>query len=385
MKKDSCVLIITDYGSFNNFLAEVVVEMTKFYTVHVICSKLIIIKTDDKYNYLDYDIIFHNIDIPRSLSMWKLLKSSFEIYNLVKRIKPILVHSHFTTGILPSVIFRAKRVCYIGTFHGLGMNSTSGLKKMLFSIVENFCFKKLDKIILLNEKDYNLVVRKGYDGLKITSFGLGCDLSRFNVSAYSEDDKINLKIKLGVENKYVITFIGRFVEFKGFDIVVKVFNVLTRKFPNNLALLLIGGPDPIHKAGVDEEQYTGKNGIINIGFTSEIEKYLAISDLFFFPSKKEGLPVCVLESLSMGVPVISFDERGMSDLIDSFQNGILVPSNNKEVDIVTFVRIISDLIQDLELMKSMSSKALLNRNNYSRSKFVDKQIEFYASIVAPQK
>ncbi len=384
MKKDNFVLVITDYGSFNNFLAEVVVEMTKFYTVHVICSKLKIIRTADKFNYSDYDIIFHYVDIPRSLSIWKLFKSSFKIYNSIKRIKPVLVHSHFTTGTLPTVFFKVKGVRYAGTFHGLGMNATTGVKKILFSIVENFCFKKLDKIILLNEKDYDLVVRKGYDALKITSFGLGCDLSRFNISAYSEDDKINLKIKLGVKNKFVITFIGRFVEFKGFDIVVKVFNRLTRKFPNNLALLLIGGPDPIHKAGVDEEEYTDKIGILNIGFTSEIEKYLAISDLFFFPSKKEGLPVCVLESLSMGIPVVSFDERGICDLIDNFQNGVIVSSTRKDVDIQTFCGIISDLIQDQGIIKRMSNKAIASRNNYSRSNFVAKQIEFYNTIIAPK-
>ena len=359
--------------------------MSKFYTVHVICSNLKVIKTEDKFKYTDYNIIFHNVDIPRSLSIWKLLKSSFEIYNLIIRIKPVLVHSHFTTGILSTVFFKAKRVCYVGTFHGLGMNSTSGLKKMLFSIVENFCFKRLNKILLLNEKDYSLVVRKGYDGFRIGSYGLGCDLSKFNISAFSEDELIKLKIQLGAENKFIISFIGRFVEFKGFDIVVKVFNELIQKFPNNIVLLLIGGPDPIHNAGVDEEEYIGKNGIVNIGFTSEVEKYLAISDLFFFPSKKEGLPVCVLESLSMGVPVLSFNERGMSDLIDNFQNGILVSSSRKDVDIVSFGRIISDLIRDQEIVKNMSEKALANRKNYSRSKFVEKQIEFYTTIIAPQK
>ncbi len=383
MKKDSFLLVITDYGSFNNFLAEVAVEMTKFYIVHVICSNSKIIKTEDKFKYSDYDITFHNVDIPRSLSIWKLLKSSFEIYNLTIKIKPILVHSHFTTGILPSVFFKARGVCYVGTFHGLGMNSTTGLKKLLFSMVENFCFVKLNKILLLNEKDYNLVIRKGYEALKIGSYGLGCNLTKFNISAFSLDDKTKLKIKLGVENKFIITFIGRFVEFKGFDIVIEVFNGLTRKFPNNIALLLIGGPDPIHKTGLDEKQYTGKNGIINIGFTSEVEKYLAISDLFFFPSKKEGLPICVLESLSMGVPILSFDERGINDLIVNFQNGILVGSTKKDADIITFGRIISDLILDQEVVKSMSKKALLNRNNYSRYKFVEKQIEFYNTIILP--
>jgi glycosyltransferase involved in cell wall biosynthesis len=385
LKKNSFFLIITDYGSFNNFLAEVAVELSRLFTVHVVCSKLKIINTVDKYVYSDYDIIFHNVDIPRTISISKLLRSSLKIYTFISIIKPSLVHSHFTTGIFPTVFFKVKGVRYIGTFHGLGMNSTYGFKKILFYFIENFCFKKLFKIILLNDKDLKLVLSKGFDGLQITPYGLGCDLSKLNISSFSEDDRNNLKVKLGIENKFVITFIGRFVEFKGFDIVVRVFNSLIRKFPNDIALLLIGGPDPIHRSGVDEEEYTGKHGIINIGFTSEIEKYLSVTNLFFFPSKKEGLPICVLESLSMGVPVLSFDERGICDLITNFQNGILVSSIKKDIDIVAFGEIVSDLIQNQKIVKSMSDKALANRTFYSRSTFVEKQVEFYSTIVPPKR
>lgn len=382
MKKDCILLVITDYGSFNNFLAELAVEMSKSYTIHVVSSKLKIINVADKFNFSHYDIIFHYIDMPRSFSIWKLLTSSLKIFMLIKVIRPVLVHSHFTTGILPTVLFKVKGVRYIGTFHGLGMNSTKGLRKMLFTYVENFCFKRLFKIVLLNDKDLKLVVNSGYDGLKITSFGVGCDLSRFDILNFPEDRLNNLKCKLGVESKFVITFIGRFVEFKGFDIVIKVFEVLIRRFPNEISLLLIGGPDPIHKSGVDVEEYNCRNGIVNIGFTSEIEKYLAITDLFFFPSKKEGLPVCVLESLSMGVPVLSFDERGICDLITNFENGILVSSNGKDVDIAAFGKIIADLIQDQGIVKRMSEKSLSNRSYYSRSVFVEKQMEFYSAIIS---
>ena len=41
------------------------------------------------------------------------------------------------------------------------------------------------------------------------------------------------------------------MEFKGFDIVIKVFKALNEEFPNQIALLLIGGIDPIHSTGLN--------------------------------------------------------------------------------------------------------------------------------------
>ena len=64
MKKDNFVLIITDYGSFNNFLAEIAIKLCSSYSVHVICSDDKIIVTNDKFDYSNFDISFHFIDIP---------------------------------------------------------------------------------------------------------------------------------------------------------------------------------------------------------------------------------------------------------------------------------------------------------------------------------
>ena len=191
------------------------------------------------------------------------------------------------------------------------------------------------------------------------------------------------KVKLGIANKFVITFVGRYVEFKGFDIVIKVFRNISKKIPNKFALLLVGGIDPIHSTGMSQtECFFNEEGIVNIGFTSNIDKYLSLTDLFFFPSKKEGLPICVIESLSMGVPVLSFTERGIVDLIDNYFNGIMIESSNKEIDILRFSEIILDLMSNNLLLKQISLNALSRRHTYSRAIFVEEQLNFYLNTLS---
>ncbi len=379
MKKDNFVFVITDYGSFNNFLAEIAIKLSSTFYVHVICSSSKIIQTNDKFNYSNLDITFHLIEIPRSFSIFNLLKSSLRIHKIISLIKPKLVHAHFTTGILPTIIYRSCNIKYIGTFHGLGMNSTKGIKRLLFFLIENFCFIKLDKIILINELDFMITKKKfKLKTVKLNSKGLGCDINQFDKTNFSIRNIIDEKIKLGINNKFVITYVGRFVEFKGFDIVVNVYNNLNKIFPNQIALLLIGGFDPIHKTGLsNKEAAMNSKGIINIGFSSEIPKYLSITDIFFFPSKKEGLPVCVIESLSMGIPVLAYKERGITDLIQNQFNGVLIDSISKEMDILEFSKIIVNFVLNKNMIKRMSINAMSNREIYSRSHFVDEQFDFY--------
>src|SRR4051812_37744864 len=126
------VLIISDFGAFNNFLAELAstIAQDKQYTLHIICSKNKVINIRDKELFGKQNIIFHFIDIPRTISLIGQLKAASKIRFLIKAIKPDLIHSHFTTATFPTILFRIRKYPYWSTIHGLGMNSSKGFKKI---------------------------------------------------------------------------------------------------------------------------------------------------------------------------------------------------------------------------------------------------------------
>lgn len=372
------LLAITDYGSFNNFLAEFAVRLSQENEIHVVCSASNIINIVDKFDYAKYNLTFHTVEIPRSASINKLIKSALEIRKIVKAIKPNLVYAHFTTGIFPVIFFRKRNIEYWGAFHGLGLNASIGIRKIMFTIVELFCFLRLDKRFLINNKDYELVINLFKENtFKYNSCGVGCDINRFDENKFTGIDKSNLKQDLNIDGKFVITYTGRFVEFKGFDLVYHSFVKFFEEFSDEVVLLLIGGRDPIHPTGLTEQEEIDlfKNeSIINVGYTSEVEKYLAITDLFLFPSKKEGLPVCIVEALAMGVPVVTLDERGNSDVVKNDFNGYLVKSISKLNDIDKIVEKLKYLNVNRNELEMLSSNCLKNRHTYSRSFFVEEQL-----------
>lgn len=236
------LVVITDYGSFNNFLAELAISLSQENEIHVICSGSNVINIVDKFDYSKYNLTFHTVDIPRSTSIIKLIKSALAIRKIVEIIKPKLVYAHFTTGIFPAIFFRKKNIEYWGAFHGLGMNASHGIRKIMFSIVEFFCFLRLDKRFLINNKDYELVSNMfKKNTLKYSSCGVGCDVNKFDRNRFTNDNKLNLKQDLNIDDKFVITYTGRFIEFKGFDLVYRSFIKLVEEFPGKVVLLLIGG------------------------------------------------------------------------------------------------------------------------------------------------
>lgn len=375
-------LIITDYGSFNNFLSELAVELSILnYEVHVITSEENIIKVIDKFNYEDFSIFFHKVSLPRYSNPFKIFKSAYEIRRLINKFEPNIVHAHFTTGIFPTILFKVKNVNYLGSFHGLGMNSVKGLKRLMFTLIESFCFFRLDHVFLVNNKDYNLVKEKyPKKAIKYTSFGFGCNIDKFNLENFSESFQKQLKDNLKIENKFVLIFTGRFVEFKGFDLVYHIFDRLVKDYPTEFKLILVGGKDSIHSTGLslgEYENFINHKSVIHVGYSSEVESYLSVSNLLLFPSRKEGLPTCIIEALSMGLPVITLNERGNSDvIIDSF-NGFLFDEIKKEKLICEVVEKIVLLKNDNKVYSTISKNSITNRYMYSRKIFISEQINYF--------
>jgi glycosyltransferase involved in cell wall biosynthesis len=363
-----------------------VIAQDEQHTVHIICSKSKIIDIDDKELSKEQNINFHYVDIPRTTNLVGEIKAASKIRSLVSAIKPDLIHSHFTTGTFPAVLFRKKGYTYWSTIHGLGMNSSRGLRKWIFALVETICFIRVDKIFVVNDQDYNLVNRH-FSGkvLKYDCFGFGCDIEKFNPASFPASKKTELKIALGIkEGVTVIAFTGRYVHFKGFHLVIESFRKLAEQFPGQFKLILMGGFDPIHKPGLDkggEVFFNTNKDIINLGFTSDVYKYLSITDIFLFPSKKEGLPTCILESLAMGVPAITFNVRGNNDIVKDNYNGILLDPQEEhgaEIDLITTA--LKELAFNTVKRNEFSNNALNDRLKYSRNNFINEHLKYYSSL-----
>lgn len=166
-----------------------------------------------------------------------------------------------------------------------------------------------------------------------------------NIFAPANKDMVRQKLNLP-QDKLIFTFIADFATNnpqKGGYYLEQACEYY--KNHPDIIFLIIGGEN------------AGRIGnCYHIGYiydTKELAKYYASSDLFIFPTMADNLPFVVLEAMSCGIPVISFDIGGLPDMIDHLSNGYLA----KYKDVHDFIAGIELFINDKKLREQASKLA----------------------------
>lgn len=162
-----------------------------------------------------------------------------------------------------------------------------------------------------------------------------------------------------VKKRHKILAVGRLCPQKGFDLLIKIWNLILASDREGWSVRIIGsGPDK-EKLQQQIEDMHLSDSISIVSPTNCLDKEYAESDLFCFTSRYEGVPLVLIEALEAGVPAISFDcPCGPSEIIDNNQTGYLVPIGN----IMLFAEYIKKLISSESLRIEMGSKAKKQMN-----------------------
>lgn len=93
---------------------------------------------------------------------------------------------------------------------------------------------------------------------------------------------------------------------------------------------LLAGPACEGPLAVDPRQVSGFGAVEYVGTPDAMDRLLARSHVFVFPSYAEGMPQGVLEAMAAGRPVITTDVAGCRDTVDERVNGCLVKAGDAQ-------------------------------------------------------
>lgn len=179
-----------------------------------------------------------------------------------------------------------------------------------------------------------------------------------------------------LQNKKVIS-VGRLEPQKGYDMLIDAWKFISIKYPN--WILEIYGDGELKKQ-LEEKiyNYNIENNVYLCETTSDIESKYLESSLFVASSRYEGLPMVLIEAMSYGLPLVSFDcEYGPRELIDDTVNGFLVEPNN--IDLLA--EKICSLIENEELRKRMGINALEKSKQFSIDKIMIQWINLIENLI----
>ena len=89
------------------------------------------------------------------------------------------------------------------------------------------------------------------------------------------------------------------------------------------------------------------------GRTDNVVEAIKSAELFVFPSNHEGMSNAVIEALCVGLPVVTTDVGGASDMIENGKNGIVIPIGDEDIMISTIL----NLLYDKDIAKDMAEEA----------------------------
>jgi glycosyltransferase involved in cell wall biosynthesis len=297
------------------------------------------------------------IPFTRKITPFQDLSCLWQLYNLIKREKPDIVHTHTPkAGMLGMLAAKLAGVkVRIHTVAGLPYMVAEKQKKSLLVNIEKLTYswathvwpnsRSLKQFII----DENLV---GQEKLKVIGFGSsnGVDLEKFNRGILKENHLVaaTMRIMPG-DNDFIILAVGRLVKDKGIEELVTAF--LESKIADKSKLVLLGSFEQDLNP-IDEEIVRKINDhprIVQIEWTDHVAHYLALADILVHPSHREGFPNVLLEAGAMQVPIICSDIIGNSDIVTNKKTGLIFPVKNKEFlkDALEFAFIKRDFMQKL--------------------------------------
>ncbi len=282
------------------------------------------------------------------ISLIKLLKDS----------KPNVVHTHLVvSNIVGVLVAKILGIPVISTVHNVNQWRST--------------FKRFFDRLLYPLRDCTIVV----------SHEVGKDLKR--VGVYMEKVKI---IHNGVHakgfvsdgksnSKFIIGFVSRIVPRKGHKIFFKSLYNLNEIY-NNLSAWIVGDGFYMDEL-VRFVKNLRLNNVVFMGKRLDVDRIFARCDVSLLPSKREGLPIAVLESLAVGVPVIVSNIDANMEVVEHRKVGLVMEKRNHE----QLSKLLSLSIDNPALRRRLGRNAVIKiKRFFSIERISDDLLALYSEL-----
>ena len=174
------------------------------------------------------------------------------------------------------------------------------------------------------------------------------------------DPKVRVQVrqKLGIPDDVpVIIFVARICPQKQPEVFAKTMLQLRQKGVRFIALAVGDGPDfPWLQSFVKSHQLESQVRLLGNIPNPEVRELMCAADLFFLPSRWEGIALSIFEAMACGLPVVGARVGGQAELVDS-DCGILIEHGTEKEDVERYVEVIVPLLKSESDRKQMGEAA----------------------------
>lgn len=255
------------------------------------------------------------------------LKSLWQMFRLMRRIRPHIVHSHTPkAGLLGMIAAKLAGVpVRLYTVHGLPLETRTGMKRKILEFAERASATFSTSAYSVSRSVREIVVRFGLcPAGKIAVLGdgscAGVDTEVF--SAASQRPRLS-------QDETIALFVGRLSRDKGVEVLASAWREIAVRCPQ-LRLVIAGEldeTDPVSPEAMHVLQTHPQVRMLGSVDKAQIPALYSAVDFTILPTFREGLSQVALESGAMGLPIVSTRVCGLDAVIDGV-TGLLVEARN---------------------------------------------------------
>lgn len=299
-------------GGAENFVVQLANEQSKHNEVSIVSLGV----TDPNKNYID--------NIEKTVHLYQLgwtkkysIKQFIHLYFFIGRLSPktIFVHLHNPLYYVYGISILKPKISYIHTIHSSFEN---------WKLVLGY----LNKLRFINNRILHVCVattiynelQKKLPKLKSTVIPNGIK-SHHPKRAAKEIETFWNSFSIAPKKGQRFLAIGNINRHKNYKLLSMSFKKIYSKYPNTICIQIGHETDTTL---VNELKEIDTPNFFLAGPQKNAADFLSEADALIVSSVQEGMPIVVLEALSMGVPIISTPAGGIKDIIKNGENGLII-------------------------------------------------------------
>ncbi len=313
-------------------------------------------------NHLSSKIHYHEVNVPEyplfHFQPYELALSS-KLVNMVKLYKIDLLHVHYAiphayAGYMAKQMLLEENINLpmVTTLHGTDI-----------TLVGSHPFYKPAVTFSINHSDMVTSVSQSLKEDTLRLFKVKKDIQVIpNFIDSSKINKLYTDCDRGImaaEDEKIITHVSNFRPVKRIDHVIDIFYLIQKKIK---ARLMMVGQGPEREMAENKVEQLGiQDKVSFLGQSNEVDKILCFSDLFLLPSEKESFGLAALEAMVHGVPVISSNTGGLSEVNKDGFSGFLC----EVADVENMAKKAIYILEDENRLKEFKENAKIMASNFS--------------------
>jgi len=311
---------------------------------------------------VDYELPFQTINPLKKRDVYR------QIQRVAAERRIDIVHAqHRTAGYFAEWLWRKQRVPYVVTVH-------DPWHRTPFKKRHGGLFRR---VIAVSDFLRQLLIRDfHFPPERVRTIRNGVDPTRF--AGVTRADGASLRAQYGIApNEVVLSQVSRISRAKGQHDLIEALALLSRDL--NYRCLIFGEGSERPRLEQLAKHRGLQDKVLFCGFRADIPVVFAATDVMLLPSRREGLPLAVVEAMLSNVAVIAARTAGVPEIITHGENGLLFEAG----DVRALAAHIERLVTDPELRHHLAEAGCKTAHaGFLVSRVLDETEAYYREIIA---